>query len=276
MPATDPDGPSAPASSAGSVEPLVHQVVHAGAEPVVVVVHGAMDRASSFGRMARHLGDLAVVRYDRRGYGRSVELGPTDLVGHLDDLAGVVGDRPCILVGHSVGGVLALTAATSPLLGGVVVGVVAYEAPSPWAPWWPARRRPAQSAAIDPAAAAERFMRQVVGERVWARLPPSTRAQRRSEGAALQADLALVAGDPPYDLAGLAGLATPVLALAGSETSWWQRRASEELALRAAAGSFGLISGAGHGAHLTHPHDLAALVRAFRDRIADTTTVEAT
>lgn len=244
----------------GPSEPL-HVAAHRGSEPVVVLVHGAMDRSTSFGRVARHLADVAVVRYDRRGYGRSRAAGPTDLAGHVADLARIVDGRPALLVGHSVGGVIALAAVS---VVGSVRGVVAYEAPTPWAPWWPAGTGAARRDDLDPADAAERFMRRMVGDRVWARLPPSTREARRAEGAALRADLDLVAAGAPFDPA---SVAVPVLALAGSETSWWHRRGAEELAAAVPVGRFGLVEGAGHGAHLTHPFALADRVRAFRSEL---------
>ena len=255
MTASAPRDPGRPVGLTGGG---VHVVAHTGAEPRIVLIHGAMDRSTSFGRVARHLSDLAVVRYDRRGYGRSRELGPTDLAGHLDDLVAVVGDGPVLLVGHSVGGVVALAA---PSVLPAVVGVVAYEAPMPWAPWWPTGTGARSAAGVDPAEAAERFMRRMVGDRVWARLPPSTREHRRSEGRALRADLDLVASGSPYDPV---AVRVPVLALAGSETSWWHRRAAEELATLVPLGTFGLVDGAGHGAHLTHPFELAGRIRTFR------------
>ena len=57
------------------------------------------------------LADLPVVRYDRRGYGRSTSLGVGDLSVHADDLLDLIGDRPAVVVGHSLGGVVALVAA---------------------------------------------------------------------------------------------------------------------------------------------------------------------
>jgi pimeloyl-ACP methyl ester carboxylesterase len=55
----------------------------APAGPAVVLVHGAMDRAASFGRVMRRLGDLDVVAYDRRGYAGSLGTGPaTTLAEH--------------------------------------------------------------------------------------------------------------------------------------------------------------------------------------------------
>src|SRR5580704_7214547 len=56
--------------------------------PTVILVHGSLDRATSFMRTARRLEDLAVVLYDRRGYSRSRAVKPiaTDLDTHVDDL----------------------------------------------------------------------------------------------------------------------------------------------------------------------------------------------
>ncbi|CAN5905851.1 hypothetical protein BH23ACT2_BH23ACT2_26650 [soil metagenome] len=257
------------------------------AGPTVVVVHGSMDRASSFGRVARHLGDLPLVRYDRRGYGRSLSFGTTDLAGHVDDLLAVIDGRDVICFGHSVGGVIALGAAErAPDL---VRGVLAFEAPAPWAPWWPHRRRvdsaegahgaegagaPAPAGGPDGvdslqqdkdhlAEEAERFMRSMVGDRVWERLPSRTRADRRAEGPALAADLASVDLDAaPVDLG---ALVVPIVAAAGSDTTWWHRRAAEELAADARVGELALVPGATHGAHLTHPGAVADLVRRARE-----------
>ncbi|TFH20998.1 MAG: hypothetical protein E4H05_01065, partial [Acidimicrobiales bacterium] len=45
--------------------------------PTLVVVHGSMDRAAGLLRLSRRLDtQFRVVRYDRRGYGRSRSIGP--------------------------------------------------------------------------------------------------------------------------------------------------------------------------------------------------------
>src|SRR5262245_41509537 len=83
-------------------------------DPLLLLVHGSMDRGASFVKAMRRLPDIDVVRYDRRGYGRSVDAGVGDtLDAHVDDLLAIVDDaaRPCVLVGHSFGGVVALVAA---------------------------------------------------------------------------------------------------------------------------------------------------------------------
>ena len=60
------------------VQKEILEMVARGADqpgPLVVLVHGSMDRSASFIRTERHLDGRHVVRYDRRGYGRSVETG---------------------------------------------------------------------------------------------------------------------------------------------------------------------------------------------------------
>ena len=65
--------------------------------PTVVYVHGPMDRAASFIRTIRRRPELDVIRYDRRGYGRSVGIGHcTTMDEHVDDLLVVTGGRPAV------------------------------------------------------------------------------------------------------------------------------------------------------------------------------------
>lgn len=244
-----------------SVEGVGLHVLRASGDaswPRVVVVHGGMDRASSFGRVARQLADVPLVTYDRRGYGRSIDAGVTAIGGHVDDLLGVVGEEAVVLFGHSMGGVIALLAAER--RPDLVRAVLAVEAPTPWADWWP---RPTRSGdALDPADGAERFMRRMVGDAIWDRLPPGTRSDRRAEGAALRADLDSLDVDQP--LFDPARIQAPVLSAAGSETTWWHRRAAEELAAAVPAGELVIVDGAAHGVHLSHPAATAALVRRAR------------
>ncbi len=227
--------------------------------PPVVVVHGGLDRASSFGRVARQLADVPVVMYDRRGYGRSLAAGPAPIDVHVDDLLRVIGDGPAVVFGHSVGGVIAMLA--SRRRPDLVAALLAYEPPLPWLDWWPRRSRP--RSAMDPGDEAERFMRQMVGDRIWERLPARTRAERRAEGPALLADLASVHGSVP--LFDPASVAVPLLVAVGSETSWWHRRAAEELAATVRGAELAVLAGADHGAHLSEPAAVAALVRRARD-----------
>lgn len=238
---------------------------------MVVLIHGSMDRSSAFARVQRHLADLHVVRYDRRGYGRSTALGPaTTFAQQVDDLAGVLDGRPAVLVGHSSGGVLALSLAQrSPEL---VRAVVAYESPMAWAPWWPALSAGglALAEATDPQAAAEGFMRRMIGDERWERLPSRTRAARRAEGPALLADLHQIRdkANPPYDPA---QLTVPVIAAHGSSSSSHHQQTARALAADAPGAELEVVQGARHGVHLTHPGELARLARRALERAGATT-----
>jgi len=247
-------------------------VQEVGEGPLVVLVHGAMDRASSMLRVRRVLeGECRVVRYDRRGYARSLELGPAvSLDQQVDDLAALVGSRVAVVAGHSLGGVICLALAErSPAQVGAVV---AYEAPMMWEPWWPAGTAGATALATtaaagrhdgsdgDPDDAAEAFMRRMLGDDRWSRLPAHVRAERRAEGPTLLAELRTVHHPAPAPYRP-ERLTVPVVAAFGSETQPQHRRAAEELARRAPHGVLEMIEGAGHGAHLTHPQAFAGLVR---------------
>ncbi len=236
---------------------------HPGAAgaPRVVFVHGSLDRSTAFLRAIRLLADLDVIRYDRRGYGKSVEAGTClAFTEQVDDLASVLAGEPAVLFGHSLGGVVALAfAAHHPDL---VPAVVAYEAPMAWQPWWPSGSAGSTAVAApgEAAEAAERFMRRMVGDERWEALPQRTRDERRAEGPALVAELRSIRppAPPPYDPA---RLAVPVIAAHGSESRPHHQDTARALAAAAPHGELVVVRGAGHGVHLTHPAAVAGLVR---------------
>ncbi|MBO0694183.1 MAG: alpha/beta fold hydrolase, partial [Acidimicrobiaceae bacterium] len=98
---------------------------------VLVAVHGAMDRSTSFRRLWTHLPDWAVVAYDRRGYAGSLDVPlAEDFDQQVQDLLDVVqaevdpSDR-VVALGHSYGGNVVLsTAAAHP---GLLSAAVVYE-----------------------------------------------------------------------------------------------------------------------------------------------------
>ena len=235
----------------------------------IVFVHGALDRGSAFLPAFRRLRGCELVRYDRRGYGRSRSAGVcADLGEQVDDLETVVAGHPSVVVGHSLGGVLALAFADRhPDL---TRAVVAYEAPMAWTDWWPSTT--AGGAAVggggSPADAAERFMRRMVGDERWEALPSRTQAERRAEGPALVAELQAMRADATAPYVPEA-LPMPVVAAHGSEGRAHHREAARRLADAAPHGELAVIDGAGHGAHLTHPEAFADVVRRAVARAGD-------
>lgn len=226
-----------------------------------------MDRSAGMARVVARLGGRRVVRYDRRGYGRSRTVGaPAGIEGHVDDLLAVIEDHGggrAVVVGHSYGGVVALAAASRHP--DVVPAVGAFEAPLSWLDWWPTTT--AGAAAVDqattgsgdPGDAADAFLRRMLGDERWADLPEATRRERRMEGPALVAELgSLRTGTAPFDLD---HLRVPVLAGCGTRSGDHQRRAAAHLAACTGGEPF-VIDGAQHGAHLSHAEAFAGFVLA--------------
>jgi pimeloyl-ACP methyl ester carboxylesterase len=263
----------AAAGSAGIVDDVVGGLAvyrHHPSEPSstmpVVMLHGSMDRAASFLKVTRRLPDLDIVRYDRRGYGRSVGAGLSPTVdAQVDDLLSVMGRRPAVVIGHSLGGVIALRAAVR--RPDLVPSVAAFESPMSWLEWWPkvsaGNRAMAASRDEGPEEAAERFMRGMVGDEIWEKLPARTRRERRSEGPALLAELAAIRAEPPYEPG---ELPVPVLAGCGTESKPYHQEAARKLAELAPDGELMVVEGSGHACQSSHPADFAAFVRRAVER----------
>ncbi|MEO6571564.1 MAG: alpha/beta hydrolase [Ilumatobacteraceae bacterium] len=233
----------------------------------VVLVHGSLDRSAGLLKLGRRLDEQFVVtRYDRRGYGRSApHPGPFGIDDQVDDLVGVIassgGDTaPVVVVGHSYGGNVAL--ATADRHPGLVAGIVTYEPPLSWEAWWP--QNSAGGDAVhhqgDPHDAAERFMRRLIGDERWDRLPPSTRAARRSEGPAMVGELSDLRQRPAWRAD---RIHVPVLALRGEFGHEHHRSGVEALDRMLPDVELGVVAGARHFGPNTHPDDVAARVVEF-------------
>ncbi len=234
------------------------------APPLVVLVHGSLDRGASFRRVVRRLGAVRVVTYDRRGYqgSRGGPDRPLDLAAHAADLVHLVrtldpGPRGAVAVGHSFGGAVVMTAAArSP---GDFGAIAAYEPPLPWFGF----RR---AGAVAPPAEqpsdveVESFFRRMVGDGAWARLTDGARAERLADGPALVADMRALHGtaEAPFDID---ALRTPaVFGCGGPASTDRHRRTTAWLAAHVPDAEAVEISGAGHGAHLSHPGAFAQMV----------------
>ena len=137
-------------------------------------------------RVSRRLDDqYRVLRYDRRGYGRST---PHDGPFGMDRQvrrpgASCCDGRRAVVVGHSYGGNVALaTAARHPEL---VAGVAIYETPMSWEPWWPGTTAGSVAIGGRPRGRRKRPRCSCAGSSAterWEELPERTRATRRAEG----------------------------------------------------------------------------------------------
>ncbi len=242
------------------------------ASPPVVVVHGSMDRSAGLLRLSRRLdADHRVIRYDRRGYGRSADVGPPWTVeANIDDLEALLDavSTPAVGFGHSFGGNVALgLAARRPEL---VSAVMVYETPLSWLDSWPGNTAGAAAMAVDdPADAAEAFMRRLVGDAVWERLPRSTRVERRSEGAAMVGELADLRRRTPWD-----GdrIGVPVLALYGEHARPHHRTAMEGLGDLIAGCRSTMVPDAGHAGPHTHARAVVTALAPFLASLSDGST----
>lgn len=221
---------------------------------LIVLVHGAMDRSSSLVRLSRQLDQrYRVLRFDRRGYARSLDVGPPHtMAANVDDLLGLLAGRPALVVGHSYGGNVALAAAArSPL----VRGVVTYECPLSWLDWWPGSSRHVDPA-VPPARVAEGFMRRVIGRERWESLPPRVQEQRRAEGSTLVAELTdlLVAPWEPEQIA------VPVVAMRGGRSAGHHQAGAEVVGELLGGRPVVTVAEAGHNGPTTHPEAVARTI----------------
>ena len=236
--------------------------------PPMVMVHGSLDRSTGLSRLARRFDDrFEVLRLDRRGYGKSGDHeGPFTVAGNVDDVVDLVEQQfpvgPLVLVGHSFGGNVVLAA--SRLLGERVSRIAIYEMPMSWQPWWggnSSKGFPEQT----PEDSAEAFMRRLVGNGVWERLPERTRLARRAEGRVLVGELSDLRNGPPWQPA---DVVAPVLAMSGSRAADHHRRAIQFLEETLPDCRSIEIEGAGHGGPNSHPEQVAEAIQAFIDQPA--------
>ncbi|MEI7747150.1 MAG: alpha/beta hydrolase [Actinomycetota bacterium] len=159
--------------------------------PKVVLVHGSLDRSTSFERCARRLEDLEIIAYDRRGYGDSpASAQPFGVEGHLQDLIAILElSEARVAIGHSFGGVVTSLAALRNAQ--LLDAAGAFEPPQPWLEI-PGSERPPEIRPGDPGEEAERFFKRLIGVAAWDRMSERSRALRRAEGVALVDELSSI------------------------------------------------------------------------------------
>ena len=110
----------------------------------------------------------------------------------------------------------------------------------------------------------ERFLRRMLGDDTWARMPAVMRRDRRAEGVALVAEM--VALDRGGELFDPVAIEVPVLTGHGDRSRPRHREAARLVAAEAPRGELWVIEGAAHPAHYTHAADFARFVGRAAER----------
>jgi pimeloyl-ACP methyl ester carboxylesterase len=223
-------------------------------DPLVVFVHGVLDRGRSFAHVGEALApDCRTVLYDRRGYGASAGADdvPVGVDRHIADLVDVLDGRPAVVVGHSFGGVTAMGAAVcAPEL---VQVLVLYETSIAWAPGWDDGVMKGVLASDDPEDAALRMMLGASYDDIG----DDRRARRRGDARVfLTEERSVRTGTAPFDVA---DIRAPIVY--GRSDPAVMPMVVEYLERKVPRIEVVTMPGAGHPAHRTAPDDFAMLVR---------------
>lgn len=237
------------------------RVLDAGCGTAVVMLHGwTLDHRSWLPQLP--LADrMRLVLPDRRGFGRSTA--PPDLAREWRDVDRLAGEEPFVLVGLSQGASVALDYARRrpgrvlalALVGAPLHGVVPHDHDDDVLP----RDRYAEQVRAGEIAAMKAH---------WAAHPL---ARRNAPCSILDAMLADYDGRdllaPPVPMpvtaADIAGLAMPVLAVAGTGDTGWRRRVARFIGATAPNGQVAAIDGAGHLCNLDDPDQFNTVLADF-------------
>ena len=212
-------------------------------------IHGTLDRAASFSRLARRLEDFDVIAYDRRGYQGSRGAGASSRFGrHVDDALDIVAathhDQPVVLIGHSFGGLI----------------VVVYEPPLRW---FDESSGEYEHPLIfdEPEREVEKFFRRMVSNASWDRMNQSARRERLDDAGGLFSDIEMTRDEIPFRIDDLNRIAIPVTFGVGDVVmNPDYGRVAKVVVDALPQGRFVVAKGAAHGIHLTHPASFADMV----------------
>lgn len=240
--------------------PAVKRIRSAAGASTVVLVHGTMDHCGSFRRAAEHLSNWERVSYDRRGWATSRGLGIATLHAHVEDLVELLDslDGAVVLAGHSLGGLIALSAAAC-AAPQQISAVVAYEPPVRWLPWWPdeAPWERLVREAPDAESAARELINEVAGMPIAGR---RSVPELQADGAALCAEMTdPLLSMPMFDPL---TLGVPAIIAAGQRSLPHHIEVAKRLAELLPRGRYVELAGAGHPAHVSHPRQFSALIEA--------------
>ncbi len=236
--------------------------------PRILLVHGTMDRATSFKRVARHLSEFEVVSYDRRGYGNSRFYDSNGVPQkvtwqiHLSDLTDLISEKPTVIFGHSYGGTLTLLAAERRVKN--LLGIVTFEPPlswwKGWSTWSAHLMDPADAIDIDWARnEARRFIIAQIGEETWNKLPKSTKAFRESEGVTMVSEMRSMAN--LFPVLDPSQIAVPTIISRSLDAPERHVKGSRYLVENIPNSKLEIIANTTHGIHLRSPDQVGSLLR---------------
>lgn len=240
-------------------------VVRVGHGPRILLIHGsAADHTTWSIQLASPLRErFTLIAYDRRADAATVE-------DHAADAADLLADGRALVVGSSFGSVVALELVrTRPEL---CAGAVLIEPPMAAADDIPAGplafleeldRRAAEQGGP---AAGEFFLRTVLGDAAFDRMPRAYQERAKQKWAEIRADsAALFAYRPRY--AELAAVEVPVLLVGGDRSASYFRPTLDALAAALPRVRLAIVAGAGHMLHAEVPRRFAELLTAFAEQI---------
>ena len=236
--------------------------------PTVLLVHGTLLTGAQYVKLAYALQPaFRVLSIDRRGSGASRMERPAHvpIARHVDDLVAVLDDagvERAVVFGHSFGANLSLElAARHP---DRVARLIVYE------PAYLALADATTAARFAPlpdavqaaferggaAAAAELFLRRVVGDAYWEGLTEPQRDFSRAEGGGAVADTGMAGLEPD----GLAGISCPVTVATGGATDPHYAPLADAVAARIPGARRVTLPGVHHGAPIMDPAPFVELI----------------
>lgn len=256
----------------------LHVVVTGDGAPVLFIHGSAADHSTWIIQQAGLRSRLRLITYDRRGTGKSPLPEGTPYLTveqHAADAAELIrlhgAGQPMVVVGSSFGGVVALELARSrpeQLWGAVLLEPpLASSDEVPPIPQHFLQRFDDIAITGGGPAAAEFFLRSVLGDAAWARIPRPFQERSKSLHASIRQDIAAL-GDYPVRYGQLSAVKVPILLLGGERSAEFYRPTLIALQQHLGNAKLEVLAGAGHMMHADVHRKFNERLLAFIDETA--------